>query len=74
MLRYGIIGSGNMGQEHIRYLKMLPDAQVTAIADPDREMRQAAASLAGPRTQVFEDYHDLLAAGLVDALVIASPN
>ena len=74
MLRYGIIGSGNMGQEHIRYLKMLPDAQVTAIADPDREMRQAAAALAGPQAQVFEDYHDLLAAGLVDALVIASPN
>jgi predicted dehydrogenase len=74
MLRYGIIGSGNMGQEHIRYLKMLPDVQVAAVADSDREMRESAAALAGLRTQVFDDYRDLVAAGLVDALVIASPN
>lgn len=74
MLRYGIIGSGNMGQEHIRYLKMLPGVQVAAIADPDREMRENAAALAGPQVQAFEDYRDLVAAGLVDALVVASPN
>ena len=74
MLRYGIIGSGNMGQEHIRYLKMLPGAQVAAIADPDREMRQGAATLAGPQVQVFDDYRELVAAGLVDVLVIASPD
>ncbi len=74
MLRYGIIGAGNMGQEHIRYLKMLPDAQATAIADPDREMRESAAALAGPDTLAYADYRDLLSAGHADALVIASPN
>jgi len=39
MIRYGLIGSGMMGQEHIRNIKLLEDAEVVAIADPDQEMR-----------------------------------
>ena len=72
--RYAIIGSGNMGQEHMRNLALIPDVAVTAIADPDAGMRETAAALAGPDVRAFEDPRDLLAADVADALVIATPN
>ncbi len=73
-IRYAIIGSGLMGHEHIRNLALLPDAIVTAVADPDAGMRESAARLAGPQCQAFDDYKTLLGADVADALVIASPN
>jgi myo-inositol 2-dehydrogenase / D-chiro-inositol 1-dehydrogenase len=33
-LRYGIIGAGMMGREHIRNLMALDDVRITALADP----------------------------------------
>ena len=72
--RYALIGSGMMGQEHIRNLALIEGAEVTAIADPDPGMRAAAAELAGPRVRAFDDPHDMLAADLADALVIVTPN
>ncbi len=73
-IRYAIIGAGTMGQEHIRNLALIPDAAVTAIADSDDGMRGAAAAMAGPEVRAFDNPHDLLAADLADALVIATPN
>ena len=32
-LRYGIIGTGMMGLEHLRNLAAVPGAQITAVAD-----------------------------------------
>ncbi|MGB0498710.1 MAG: Gfo/Idh/MocA family protein [Rubricella sp.] len=72
MLRYGIIGAGMMGQEHIRNIALLENATVTAFADPDPDMRVAAENLSGARG--FTGHHDLLEAGVCDALVIAAPN
>ena len=44
-LRYGIIGAGMMGHEHIRNLALVPGAEVTAFADPDSGSRFWARSL-----------------------------
>ncbi|MDN2566781.1 Gfo/Idh/MocA family oxidoreductase [Aquibium sp. A9E412] len=73
-VRYGIVGSGMMGQEHIRNIQLLPGASVAAVADPDAGMRAMAAALAGPGCAAFADHRALLAAGGCDALVVASPN
>jgi myo-inositol 2-dehydrogenase / D-chiro-inositol 1-dehydrogenase len=78
-VRYGLIGAGMMGREHIRNLALIPGAVVTAICEPDDEQRNlschAAAGLPGTGTvKPFLDHHKLIASGLVDALVIASPN
>ncbi len=73
-LRYGIIGSGMMGQEHIRNIALVPGTQVTAVADPDPGMRASAQALAGAQCRAFGDHRELLAADLCDALVIVSPN
>jgi myo-inositol 2-dehydrogenase / D-chiro-inositol 1-dehydrogenase len=75
MIRYGIVGCGSMGREHIENLHAMGGAEVTALADTDAGSReQALASCRGTPPQVFESHHELLASGLVDALVIATPN
>ena len=77
-LRYGLIGAGMMGREHIRNLALIPGSALVAVSDPSAE--QAALSVAEAQRhlqqtpRVFADHRELLASGLVDCLVIASPN
>ncbi len=73
-IRYGIIGSGMMGREHMRNIGLLEGTEITAVSDPHAESRALAAGPYGERCRVFADHRDLLASGLCDALVIASPN
>jgi predicted dehydrogenase len=75
-LRYGVIGTGMMGVEHIANIGHLDDAVVTAVADPHAESldwAQLSVGLDVPLAR-FESYHDLLASQLCDAVVIATPN
>jgi myo-inositol 2-dehydrogenase / D-chiro-inositol 1-dehydrogenase len=72
-VRYGLIGAGMMGREHIRNLALVPGAVVTAVSDPDAEQRERSSAAAGG-AKAFSNHQDLLESGLVDALVIASPN
>ncbi len=75
-LRYGVIGTGMMGVEHITNLLHLDGVEVTAISDPvahSRDWAQFAVGIDTPLTH-FESHHELLASGLCDAVVIASPN
>ncbi len=71
-IRYGIIGSGMMGQEHIRNIALLEGAQVTAVCDPHEGMRAQAQALAG--AEAFSDHRALLESGICDAYVLAAPN
>ena len=74
-IRYGLIGCGSMGREHILNLHAMGGAEVTAVADPHGPSRDAAVALVdGWRPTLFEQHTDLLQSGLCDALVIASPN
>jgi myo-inositol 2-dehydrogenase/D-chiro-inositol 1-dehydrogenase len=73
-IRYGIIGCGSMGREHIENLRALGGSVVTAVADPAPASREQAAALLEGQVQLFERHADLLASGLCDAVVIASPN
>ena len=74
-IRYGLIGCGSMGREHMLNLHAMGGARVTAVADPHGPSRDAAAALVdGWRPALFEHHAELLASGLCDALVIAAPN
>ncbi len=73
-VRYGIIGTGMMGVEHIENILALDDTSVVAIADTDAGSREAGASHAGPDCAVYEDYRQLLADDSVDAVVVVTPN
>ena len=73
MIRYGLIGAGMMGQEHIRNISLLEGAKVTAIADPNAEMRALSVNNARG-AQGFETMEQLLASDLCDAYLVVSPN
>ncbi len=75
-LRYGIIGTGMMGLEHIWNLQHVPGAVVAAIADPQEGSRALVRDLAGLGDEVagFSDHRALLEDGRCEALVISSPN
>ncbi|HEU5300674.1 MAG TPA: Gfo/Idh/MocA family oxidoreductase [Acidimicrobiia bacterium] len=76
-VRYGVIGCGMMGQEHLRNLVALPGATVTALADPHPEsIGECIATLGSEATlpDVYTDHQSLLAAGSCDAVVVATPN
>jgi predicted dehydrogenase len=72
-VRYGIIGCGMMGQEHLRNIALLPDAQVMAIFEPDAGMRARAAELV-PDARFVASLAEVLAVEAVNCLLIASPN
>ncbi len=66
-----------MAREHIRNLKLFPEARVTALADPTpRSIEQALETLgeAAVGVQAFETAEALLTKAEVDAVIVASPN
>ncbi len=71
-LRYGVIGCGMMGQEHLRNIALLGDAEVAAIHEPDPGMAAEAARLA-PGARCLGSPAAVIAAD-IDCLLIASPN
>ncbi len=73
-IRYGMIGCGSMGREHIENIKTLDNTEITAIADPSARSREAALALLPTPAKVFENYQELLDSQLFDALVISTPN
>ena len=72
-LRYGFIGCGMMGMEHLRNLAMIEGIKVTAIYEPDAGMRSEIARLV-PKARFTESEEEVIRAEDVDALVITSPN
>ncbi|MCU0267768.1 MAG: Gfo/Idh/MocA family oxidoreductase [Acidimicrobiales bacterium] len=73
-IRYGFVGTGMMGCEHIRNVVALPGARPVAAADPVASSRAAALEAGGGTLEVTADVDDLLARDDLDAVVIATPN
>ena len=78
-LRYGVVGTGMMGVEHIENILALDGAAVTAVADPhgasQEAARRAVVGAGSPNEPLVVDtVEELLAADACDAVVIASPN
>ncbi|MBI1360082.1 MAG: gfo/Idh/MocA family oxidoreductase [Alphaproteobacteria bacterium] len=76
-MRYGIVGTGMMAGEHIRNLAVTRGAMVTALADPVESSLGWARSALGDRADkavAFSDSTALARSGLVDAVIVASPN
>lgn len=76
-IRYGLVGSGMMGVEHIQNLALTPGAVVTALADPVSASLGWAKTALGDRAEgvvTFDDSASLARSSLVDAVIVASPN
>lgn len=73
-LRYGLIGAGTMGQEHIRYTELLDGSMIVAIADPHAASLGKARELLSHEVSGYDNHLDLIANEELDALIIATPN
>ena len=73
-VRYGIIGSGMMGGEHLLDLAHVPGARAVALADPVDSSLEWGEACAGHPVDTYHDYRDLLARDDIDAVVISTPN
>ena len=70
-LKVAVIGAGVIGRTHIDTLSKAGGVALSAIVDPTPAARDLAAQRQVP---YFTDIDALLAAGICDAAVIASPN
>lgn len=72
-LRVGVVGAGLMGADHIaRITHRISGAVVSAVVEPDAD-RAAAAAANAPGAATFARIEDAVAAGAVDAVLIAVP-
>ena len=69
-LRLGVVGLGNIGRQHIQHIQAgsVQRCRVTALAS--RQPSELAASV-GARH--FDDYRELVQAGVCDAVLVATP-
>src|SRR5689334_18024956 len=72
-VRVGLIGSGFISDLHAAAFKMLPDAELVAVASPTAGK---AARFAHERSipHAFEDYRHLLDRQDIDVVTVALPN
>jgi myo-inositol 2-dehydrogenase/D-chiro-inositol 1-dehydrogenase len=71
MLRVGVIGTGMIGQDHIRRMtKVLSGVRVTAVTDVDAEVAKKVAEVIG--ATVHATGEELIADAAVDAVVVCS--
>jgi myo-inositol 2-dehydrogenase / D-chiro-inositol 1-dehydrogenase len=75
-VRVGLIGTGLMGLEHIRNLKLFGEVEIVAIADPTPTSLAVAQALidASVPVETYATADELVRRAKVDAVIIASPN
>jgi predicted dehydrogenase len=71
-VRVGLIGPGARGQELLKQVLALPNAQLVAVADVYTRSRDQARQLA-PGIQAFDDHRRLLDLPDIDGVIVASP-
>ena len=71
-VRYGIIGIKGVGGKHVSMAQEHQNVELTALVDLDEAVVKAQSQELGVRA--FTDYHELLDAGIVDAVSIATPH
>ena len=78
MIKYGLIGAGMMGQEHLANLNLIEDVEIIAIADPDAGSLNASRTMMQdhPRHQVtyYDQYQEMVEKQACDAIILATPN
>lgn len=75
-VRLGIIGIGNMGSGHARYLVKgeVPAAELTAVCDTNPEKLKWVKENLGQGVKTFESPEALMSSKEVDAVLIATPH
>ena len=71
-IKIGIIGLGNMGGGHLRYLCDMPEAEIAGVCDVVREKADGCA--AQYNTKAYYSYEELYDKAGLDAVIIATPH
>ncbi len=71
-IRIGVIGLGGMGQEHIKFIKEIPEAELTAVSDIDGKVTKEVSEKY--KVPGFTDYRKLLESNLANAVLVATPH
>ncbi|MCE2564763.1 MULTISPECIES: Gfo/Idh/MocA family protein [Komagataeibacter] len=80
-MRFILVGTGLMAQEHIRNLALVPGARVVALVDPEpcsitwaRESLRNSFGEKAADIPAYADVPSMLATTEADAVIVASPN
>lgn len=75
-VRFGIIGVGNIGTVHARYLLAgtVKEACLTAVCDNNLDKHLAIRQLVGEEVEIFSDAEAMLKSGLIDAVIVSTPH
>ncbi|NQX57499.1 Gfo/Idh/MocA family protein [Paenibacillus qinlingensis] len=75
-VRIGIVGLGNMGTGHAKYLvkNEVKGGVLTAICEPRADRLEWAKENLGEGVTLFDNLDDFLASGLIDGVLIATPH
>ncbi|RBP10774.1 Gfo/Idh/MocA family protein [Pseudocitrobacter faecalis] len=75
-VRFGIIGVGNIGTVHARYLLAgtVKEACLTAVCDNNPEKHATLRALVGEEIALFSDAQEMLQSGLIDAVIVSTPH
>ena len=73
-IRFGIVGTGMMGIEHILNIQAIEGNVITALCDPNESSLKTAKELVGGEVESFTNHQALLDNAKVDALIVATPN
>lgn len=71
MIKVAVIGVGSMGKNHVRVYRDLPEAQLVAVSDTNKEKAIQCAGRYGVRA--YGDYHEMLEVEQPEAVSIATP-
>jgi len=71
-IRFGVIGCGGMGQNHIKWINELECAKLAAVCDCDEVLVKNISNQY--KVKGFNNYKDLIESGLVDAILIVTPH
>jgi predicted dehydrogenase len=72
-IRFGIIGTGIMGNSLARVLKLLPNVKIAALADLERQRLEKSAKEFGV-SALYTNYKQMLEKEKLDAVAVATPD
>ncbi|WP_199620088.1 Gfo/Idh/MocA family protein [Paenibacillus alkalitolerans] len=75
-VRVGVVGMGNMGTGHSKYLweGKVKGARLTAVSDMDPKKADWVKTKLGEEVAFFSSAEEMFASGLVDAVIVATPH
>jgi predicted dehydrogenase len=70
-LQVGFIGTGGMGQHHLKMVDAMPTADIVAVCDTNSELAQAMARQY--KARAYSNHHEMLEKERLDALYVVVP-